>query len=150
VFYYEPRIAISYQLVKGLKLKSAWGNYYQLCSRVIREDVLEGSKDFWLLADGSTIPVSSSMHYILGMSYEIGNFLFDVEAYYKTLDGLVEYSLRTTNSFRIISTQEEYFYKGDGYAKGIEFLVQKKYGLNTGWIAYTLVKSNIHSRSELW
>ncbi len=138
VFYYEPRIAISYQLVKGLKLKSAWGNYYQLCSRVIREDVLEGSKDFWLLADGSTIPVSSSMHYILGMSYEIGNFLLDVEAYYKTLDGLVEYSLRTTNSFRITSTQEEYFYKGDGYAKGIEFLVQKKYGLNTGWIAYTL------------
>ena len=137
-FYYEPRIAISFQPVKGLKFKSAWGNYYQLCTRVIREDVLEGSKDFWLLADGSSIQVSSSEHYIMGMSYEIGNFLFDVEAYYKTLDGLIEYSLRTTNNFRIARTQEEYFYNGYGYAKGIEFLVQKKYGMNTGWIAYTL------------
>ena len=35
-------------------------------------------------------------------------------------------------------TQQEYFFKGKGYAKGIEILLQKKFGLNTGWISYTL------------
>lgn len=137
-YYYEPRLSVSYQLVKGFKIKSAWGNYFQMCTRVIREDVLQGSKDFWLLADGSSIPVSSSTHYIAGLNYEIGNYVFNSEAYYKTLDGITEYTLRTTRSFRLASAQKEYFFKGSGYAKGLEVLIQKKYGLNTGWIAYTL------------
>jgi ferric enterobactin receptor len=136
--FYEPRAEISYEPLKGLKVKSAWGNYYQLCTRVVREDILQGSKDFWLLADGDNIPVSSSMHYIVGLSYEKGSFLIDAEAYYKTLKGLTEYSLRNTNSFRIAREQQEYFFEGHGYAKGIEVLLQKKYGLNTGWIGYTL------------
>lgn len=136
--FYEPRASLSYQLTKNLKVESAWGKYYQLCTRVIREDVLQGSKDFWLLADGTTIPVSSSIHYILGATYEKGDYLFNIEGYYKPMDGLTEYTLRTTRSFRQASAQQEYFFKGSGYAKGIEFLAQKKYGLNTGWISYTL------------
>jgi ferric enterobactin receptor len=135
---YEPRTEISYEPVEGLKIRSAWGIYYQLCIRVVREDILQGSKDFWLLSDGDNIPVSSSMHYIAGISYEKGSFLVDAEVYYKTLNGLTEYSLRNTNSFRIASEQQEYFFQGNGYAKGIEVLFQKKYGLNTGWIGYTL------------
>jgi hypothetical protein len=136
--YFEPRFSISYQLSKVFKISSAWGIYNQLCTRVIREDVLQGSKDFWLLADGNTIPVSSATHYILGASYEKGDYLINVEAYYKDMEGLTEYSYRTTRSIRQAMTQQEYFFEGNGYAKGIEILLQKKYGLNTGWISYTL------------
>lgn len=136
--YYEPRLSLSYQLTKELKLNSAWGIYNQLCTRVIREDVLQGSKDFWLLADENTIPVSSATHYILGVSYEKGNYLINIEAYYKDMEGLTEYTYRTTRSLREAMTQQEYFFKGNGYAEGIEILLQKKYGLNTGWISYTL------------
>ena len=147
-FYYEPRLSLSYKLIKGLKFKTAWGRYYQFCTRIIREDVLQGSKDFWLLSDGKTIPVSSAIHYVAGTSYETGNFQFDIEGFYKDLNGLTEYTFRTTNTFRRDqdATTQDYFYKGTGYAKGIEFMVQKKYGLNTGWIAYTLseVKNTFH------
>jgi ferric enterobactin receptor len=136
--YYEPRLSLSFQITKTLKLYSAFGKYNQLCTRVIREDVLQGSKDFWLLADGNTIPVSSATHYIAGASHEKGSFLFNMEAYFKDMKGLVEYTLRTTRSYRQAMAQKEYFFKGTGYAKGIEFLIQKKYGLNTGWISYTL------------
>ncbi len=31
----------------------------------------------------------------------------------------------------------DFFYHGTGTAKGIEFLLQKKYGRSTGWICYT-------------
>lgn len=139
-FYYEPRLSVWYELRKGLRMKAAWGKYYQFCTRIIREDVLQGSKDFWLLADGKTIPVSSAIHYIAGASYETGSFLFNIEGYYKDMRGLTEYSFRTTNTFRInqMGVTQDYFYQGVGYAKGIEFMIQKKYGLNTGWIAYTL------------
>ncbi|MEI7423188.1 MAG: TonB-dependent receptor [Prolixibacteraceae bacterium] len=139
-FYFEPRLSLSYEWIKGLKLKTAWGKYYQFCTRIIREDVLQGSKDFWLLSDGTTIPVSSAIHYIAGSSYETGDFLFSIEGYYKELSGLTEYTFRTTNTFRRgpNQTTPAYFFKGTGYAKGLEFMLQKKYGLNTGWIAYTL------------
>lgn len=137
--YLEPRISAIYEPIKNVKLKGAWGKYYQFTTRIIREDVLQGSKDFWLLADGETIPEASAFHYIAGISYEKYDFLFDMEAFYKDMKGLTEYSMRSTSRPRIgTETQEEYFFEGKGYAKGIEFLAQKKYGLNTGWIAYTL------------
>ena len=87
------------------------------------------------------MPISSSYHYILGTSFETGTWLFDVEGYYKTLDGLSEYTTRLVSSGfgpgRALNF-EEFFYTGTGEAKGIEFLLQKKVGKFTGWIGYTL------------
>lgn len=134
--YFEPRISGSYRLSPKIKLKAAWGKYYQFATRIIREDLSQGSRDFWLLANDEKTPVSSSVHYIAGGSYENANFLFDVEAYHKDLDGLSEYTLR----FAGPRTREynELFYQGTGYSRGIEFLAQKKAGKYNGWISYTL------------
>jgi len=139
-FYFEPRTSIVYEPFEKFKLKAAWGIYNQFHTRVIREDVLQGSKDFWLLADDSTISVNSAIHYIAGISYEFNNFLIDIEGFYKDYKGLTEYSMRYTRTpGRMLNgASEDYFFTGTGYAKGIEFLLQKKYGLNTGWIGYTL------------
>jgi ferric enterobactin receptor len=138
-FYTEPRLSLNYHITKELKFKSAWGLYNQFISRFIREDILQGSKDFWLMADDSVIPVSSATHYIAGFSYEKGNYLIDIEAYYKDMKSLTEYSSRTTSIGRPNgANRQDKFYNGKGFAQGIEFMLQKKYGLNTGWIAYTL------------
>ena len=137
--YYEPRISAGLKISKNLKLKAAWGLYNQFITRIIRDDILQGSKDFWLMADDSIIKVSSAEHFITGFSYEKGSYLFDVEAYYKILHGLTEYSARSTTIGRSDGeNRQDLYYTGDGYAKGIEFIIQKKFGLNTGWIAYTL------------
>jgi ferric enterobactin receptor len=137
--YYEPRFSSNYKVNEKLKLKAAFGLYNQYITRIIRDDILQGSKDFWLMADDSLISVSSSEHYITGFSYEKGSYFFDVEAYYKKLSGLTEYSARsTTIGRRDGANRQDLFYRGTGYAKGIEFMIQKKFGLNTGWIAYTL------------
>jgi hypothetical protein len=139
--YLEPRLSASYALDDQWTLKGATGQFYQFANRVIREDILAGSRDFWVLADGNNIPVGSAFHYIAGASYETGSFLWSVEGYYKTLTGLTEYSLRQlrTGGFRNGTvTLEENFYNGKGYARGMEFLLQKKTGRYTGWIGYTL------------
>ncbi|MES2455995.1 MAG: TonB-dependent receptor [Bacteroidota bacterium] len=139
--YLEPRFSASYALSDRWMLKGATGRFYQFANRVIREDILAGSKDFWVLADGKNIPVGSAFHYIAGASYETDQFLWSVEGYYKTLTGLTEYSLRQlrTGGFRNGTvTLEENFYNGRGYARGVEFLLQKKTGRYTGWIGYTL------------
>lgn len=135
--YYEPRLSLSYKVTSGLTLKGAWGHYYQFVQRVIREDISAGSKDFWLLTDGVDVPVGFAEHFIAGISYETDNFLFDIEAYYKNLTGLTEYTLRYIPQFGSVD-YDEFFYQGTGFARGIEFLVQKKYGKLTGWAGYTL------------
>lgn len=139
--YLEPRASLSYLLTDRIKLKGAWGKYYQFATRVVREDIQQGSRDFWLLANDENVPISSAFHYIGGISYETPSLLFDVEAYYKTLDGLSEYTTRFVPSGfgpgRSLN-YEEFFFSGTGIAKGIEFLAQKKVGKITGWIGYTL------------
>jgi len=64
-------------------------------------------------------------------------YLFSVEGYYKKLNGLSEYSLRYDVSNQGVN-YEENFFTGNGYSKGIEFLVQKKTGQVKGWLSYTL------------
>ena len=136
-FYFEPRFNFSWQFSDQIKIKGSAGRYYQFAKRVIREDVLQGSRDFWVLSDNDRLPVASNDQIVLGGSYEVGSWLLDVEAYYKKLEGLSEYSLRFTPAFGQIN-YDEYFYGGTGTAKGIDFLLQKKYGAWNGWIGYTL------------
>lgn len=138
-WYHEPRFSATYNVNKRLTIKGAWGQYYQFANRVVREDILAGSRDFWLLSNGSNIPVSSSTHYIAGLAYETPKFLFSAEGYHKDLSGLSEYSLRFTPSSQGIGYAEN-FYNGNGYAQGIEFLAQKKGGKINGWVGYTVGK----------
>jgi hypothetical protein len=141
-YYHEPRVTLTYTANNNIKLKGAAGQYYQFVKRVMREDILNGNRDFWILADNKKLPVSSSRQFMAGASWENNKFLVDVEAWYKKLHGLSEYTLRyQPNPDR---AYEELFYEGTGYAQGIDVLLQKKFGKYTGWIAYTLstVKNN--------
>lgn len=141
--YFEPRLNITFDISDKLKLKGSAGQYNQFVKRVIREDILEGSRDFWVLTDNDKLPVSSSKQFILGAAWENKDFLIDVEGYYKKLSGLSEYTLRFTPTRGTVN-YEESFYQGTGYAKGIDVLVQKKFGKYNGWVGYTLgeVKNN--------
>jgi ferric enterobactin receptor len=138
--YNEPRLSATAKLTPKLTFKAATGKYYQFANRIVREDILSGSRDFWMLSDGNSIPVSSAMHYIAGLWYENSNYLFSVEAYSKTLDGLSEYSLRFEGNSQGLGYSENIF-AGTGYARGIEFLAQKKFGKLNGWISYTLAEA---------
>lgn len=135
--YYEPRLNSTYTLNKNFRFKASVGRYYQFAKRVVREDILQGSRDFWALADNDKLPVSQSNQLMAGVAFETRSWLIDVEAYYKQQDKLSEYSLRFSNDPRNLS-YDEFFYAGKGYAKGIDVLIQKKLGDFTGWVGYTL------------
>jgi len=135
--YPEPRLSLSYNITDEVKLVGETGKYCQFANRVVREDILTGSRDFWILSDNDKIPVSSAWHYIAGVSYENPMFLASIEGYYKDITGVTEYSLRFRPT-REGTTYSENFYNGVGYATGLEFLLQKKTGNLTGWVSYTL------------
>jgi len=135
--YYEPRFSFDLNLTDHLRFKGAWGKYNQYVNRITREDFMQGNREFWALSDDIKIPVASAIHYIAGISYETDMFLFDIEAYYKDLSGLTEFAPRFTPMNRTTDFNQ-FFFHGTGTAKGIEFLLQKKFGAYTGWISYTL------------
>lgn len=135
-FLYSPRLSVNYKLTAKIKLKAALGLHYQFVNRIINQTITEGSRDFWLLADGDLVGLSKAAQYVLGASYETNGWLFDTEGYWKELSGLNEFSLRfRTNQQEFVP--EELFFRGNGFARGVEFLIQKKAGRYSGWLSYT-------------
>ncbi len=144
--YLEPRASLSVGLTSAIRIKAAFGEYHQFVSRVVNENITQGSRDFWLLADNDLVGVTGSTHYVVGGLYETDDVLFDVELYRKTLDGLSEFSLRFRRAGELDISN--LFFDGSGVAKGAEFLLQKKFGNFTGWASYTLSKVE-HTFDEL-
>jgi hypothetical protein len=142
-FYFEPRASVSYNLTDKLILKGSTGKFYQFANRVTREDIMSGSKEFWVLSDGNSVPVSSAVHFIAGLSYETTNYTFSAETYYKKIHNLTEYSLRINASPMGVDYNENFF-NGYGYSRGIELLAQKNSGNLNGWISYTLGEAKNH------
>ncbi len=140
--YYEPRFTANFALTNEFKLKGAVGQYYQFAKQVEREDISNGSRSFWLLANDSYLPVTSSTHIIVGGSYEIDDYVIDIEAYYKDIQNDTRYTLRFAPQIGKGLVADETFFTGTGKVKGIDFLLQKKFGKYNGWIGYTLAKSD--------
>jgi hypothetical protein len=159
--YFETRLSSSYKLTNYLTLNTATGMFYQFANRIVREDIMAGNTDFWILSDGKEIPVSRSDHFNLGLNYDLPNYIFSVEGYYKRNHDISEYTLRyKSNNIprpgpglgggQSNASVSENFYVGDGYAMGIELLAQKKTGKFSGWVSYTLgqVKNRFPEQSE--
>jgi hypothetical protein len=66
-------------------------------------------------------------------------FEFSVEGYYKTLNNMIDY--RTGAELNFNATVEGDLVYGKGRAFGAELLIRKKKGDFTGWIGYTLSRS---------
>jgi ferric enterobactin receptor len=133
--YVSPRLSFGWFLSERLKFKGAWGRYNQFINNISSENVLQGSRSFWLVADENMAP-SAARHAILGLSYETRKFLFEVEGYHKDMQGLVEFSPRVGRP-RDADYLGSFFF-GEGLARGVEFLAQKKAGRLSGWVSYTL------------
>ena len=140
--YVEPRLNASYLIAPKLSVNTATGIFYQFANRVVREDIMSGNRDFWILSNGNEIPVSSSKHLNLGMNYDLPDYLFSAEGYYKRNQNVTEYSMRyrfiPEPGSKVQSTEQ--FFIGDGYAIGLDLLAQKKAGNFNGWIGYSLVQ----------
>jgi ferric enterobactin receptor len=148
--YTEPRLTFNYMLTDKLKIKGGGGIYNQFIKQINREDISQGNRNFWILANGESLPVTQSKHLILGGAYETKDYLLDVEFYQKKNTGITEYSLRfvpDVNAGGPPSPEgprrgglsvDETFFNGDETIQGVDILLQKKFGKYTGWLGYTL------------
>ncbi|MEQ7800738.1 TonB-dependent receptor [Pedobacter sp. ASV1-7] len=135
----EPRIAAALQLNESTALKASYVRNAQNLHLVSNSNA-SSPTDRWV-ASTNIIKPELSDQVSLGYYKNLGNDNYEltVETYYKTLQNQIDYRNGAdiyTN--KPIETQLLY---GKGRAYGAEFLLKKKNGKLTGWIAYTISKS---------
>ncbi len=149
--YVEPRLALGADLDSRTSLRMAYGHYCQYISQVGAAQETGYIKNFWVLADGIRHPVINSDHYVIGANFQRGDFIFDTEAYYKSISGIQEYFYishfrRNTDRDKFspapgTENRASYFLDGDGEAYGIDFMLQYKRKSYTGWVSYSISRS---------
>jgi hypothetical protein len=153
--YTEPRLSANYAFDHGFRLKFSAGRYYQFASKVATGQAYGYNREYWTLADNQQYPVLSSDHFILGSSFKRHNLTLDVEAYYKTYDGLLQQVLvvdgpdrfdfrpqTPVNSFN--SPLQTMVASGSGRSFGVDFLLKYQERNYQGWISYSLGRSIQH------
>lgn len=135
----EPRIAASYMLNSSTSLKASYVRNAQNL-HLISNSTTSTPTDKWIASTNIIKPEISdqvSVGYyknLAGNKYEL-----TVEAYYKTMQNQIDYrDGADVFSNDVIETQLLY---GKGRAYGIEWLLKKKAGRFTGWLSYTLSKT---------
>lgn len=135
----QPRLSARVLLADNLSVKAGYA-YMTQYVHLLSNNSISLPSDLWVPVTERIKPMNSSQVSV-GAFYDIpGWFDLSVEGYYKTMSNLLEYkdgaSLMATTS-----GWEEKVCMGDGWAYGVEFLLQRSVGRTTGWIGYTWAKS---------
>jgi hypothetical protein len=130
----EYRINMAWSLTHRLKLKAAWGNYFQyIVSINTQEYELSQYLDtYYPLANG--LPAASSQ-LIFGVETDLHeNLQVSVDGYYKEIVRTYGYDYNTSQ-LEAITTQDK-LRQGQGKAYGLELLLKGNFGKTSGWISY--------------
>lgn len=136
----EPRLSARFLLSENWSVK---GSYAQMSQYI---NLLTTSKiglptDLWVPATNILKP-QKARQVALGSMYKLKNeYEISVEGFYKTMDNLVEYK-EGASIFSLENDWENNVALGKGWSYGLEFLLMKQLGNTTGWIGYTLSKSD--------
>ncbi|MBU3820632.1 TonB-dependent receptor [Flavobacteriaceae bacterium XHP0103] len=136
---FEPRFGLSYQLNTSSSIKASYtraSQYLHLLSNTSSVTPL----DVWT-PSGQYIKPQLSNQYAVGYFKNFKNSVYslEVETYYKTIDNRIDY----VDGSDLIgnNTIETEILNGEARAYGLEILLRKNKGNFTGWLAYTLSKS---------
>lgn len=135
----EPRLAIKYQLDDLSALKASYQNINQYM-HLITNASSPTPLDIWA-PSGPYIKPLNSQQLALGYFKTSGNLMWDLSAelYYKKLKNTIDYVDAADLEFNN-NLETEMLY-GEGRAYGLELMLEKKTGKFTGWLAYTLSKT---------
>jgi len=137
---FQPRLSARYQLTDHTALKAAYTKMSQFI-HLLSSYTITMPTDLWVPATSKVKPMQAHQFSIGGYYTGFKNFEFSVEAYYKDMHNVLEYE-DGASFFGSSHNWESKVEMGKGRAMGIEFMAQKKVGKTTGWLAYTLAKSD--------
>ena len=136
----EPRMSAKVDFGKGVSVKAAYSRMAQYV-HLLSSAQITLPIDLWVPITKNIRPVTADQ-YSLGLYYNgLPGWEFSVEGYWKDMHNVLEY--KDGVSFMASSQSwEDNVVMGDGRAYGVEVFIQKTIGKTTGWLGYTLAKSD--------
>jgi len=132
--YLEPRIRLDYQINNALSLHGSYGKHHQFLSQVTTYlgDDNAFNVPIWVFAGDSSIAIQKAELYQFGTMYQANSWVIDVQAYYRSISGL------SSRSFTIENLEGERPKTGTAKAKGLDFLIKKRFGKLRSWLSYSM------------
>jgi len=136
----EPRMAVSYQYNNTSSVKASYVRNVQNL-HLISNSTTASPTDKWL-ASTNIIKPEISDQVALGFYKNLHNNRYELstEVYYKSMQNQIDYK-DGADVFINSDAIETQLLFGIGRAYGIEFLFKKKTGRFSGWLSYTLSKT---------
>ena len=135
----EPRVSASYLVNPSLSIKVAYSRNTQHL-HLLSSSNAASPTDRWLM-NTNTIKPELADQVSLGVFKNLKDNAYELssEVYYKAMQNQMDY--KDGADFITTENIESQLLFGKGRAYGAEFLVKKKTGQLTGWIGYTLSRS---------
>lgn len=135
----EPRISLSYLLNETHSLKISYSRMAQYL-HLLTNTTAGSPVDIWLPVSNNFKPLIASQVSAGYFRNFIGNkFETSAEVYYKKMTNTYDYEDGADIIFE--KHIESQILIGNGRSYGMEFYLKKKYGKLTGWISYTVARS---------
>ena len=136
----EPRLALSYQLNPVSSVKASYVRNVQNL-HLISNSTTSSPTDKWVASTNIIRPETSDL-FAVGYYRNLwdNNYELTVETYYKTMQHQIDYR-DGANVYINSDAIETQLLFGKGRAYGIEWQFKKKAGKLTGWLSYTLSKT---------
>lgn len=137
--YFEPRFAMSYEINKNQSAKLSYNRmvqYLQLVSNTASPTPL----DVWTPSDNYIKPqIADQIALGYFNNFKDDKYTLELETYYKGVQNRMDY----IDGADLIANEaiEQVILNGKMRSYGLEMLLRKNSGAFTGWIAYTLSKS---------
>jgi hypothetical protein len=135
----EPRITTNFRIDDEKSIKAGYARNVQHL-HLLSNSVASSPSDQWI---GNSYNIKPEIADQISVGYVTkvfkSNFEFTTEAYYKHLQNQIDY--KDGAEINTVSDVESVLLYGIGRAYGLELLLKKKEGRLTGWIGYTLSKT---------
>lgn len=139
-WHYEPRINMVVALPAKLKLRAAWGTYYQyVISMNTNEVEMNQAVDYYFPL--SNYQPSKSVHYIAGIDKQLNKqSMLSLDVYYKEIPRIYTFDINQVDTDVIMLSDK--LQQGSGNAYGAELSLRGAYKNLSGWCSYSLSWAN--------
>lgn len=133
-WYPEPRLQLSYTPHHQVTFSLQTGRYRQFLSHLLEfQGANVGIENpIWILSGTDEIPVIQSDQLQVGLVWEPSSWVIDIQAYQRKMHNLSSLAIGFDGGMG------GQFFLGSGSARGIDFLIRKRWRNFRSWISYSV------------
>jgi len=137
----EPRITANYRINEVSSVKAGYARNTQNL-HLLSNSSSGNPTDQWIGSSYTVKPeISDQISAGFSRNFNNNNYEINAEIYYKSMQNQIDYRNGAEITFDAGADVESELLFGKGRAYGLEFIAKKKSGKLTGWISYTLSKT---------